>query len=332
MRLRRAASVAAGLAASCALSGLLPAGLVGPAHAVEPAATVGLPLAPALEPGEIKRQLASGTRHGLLFEARRGDARIVLFGTAHIGRPDVFPLDAVAFEALKSSDAVAVELDIRKAESDGPAMIERSRLPDGQTLQAITTPEQWTRIEAALKNRGALSDAVRTSEPWIATSTLIMAEAGRRGETMQTGADLMTIAFAQAFRKPVVELESAALQADALGAASLPSQVEALMYTIDQLESGSGDTMLLGVVDAWVAGDLDRLSAYRKRLRDDPREGGADVYKALLLDREAGMLDRLEQVRAQYGTVFVAIGALHLAGDDSLRARLERAGWTIRRL
>lgn len=297
-----------------------------------PAQTAAPALPAALAPEEMRRQIASGVRHGVLYEARRGEQRIVLFGTAHLGRPDVFPLDAKAFAELQACKAVVVELDIRKSESLGAAMLEHARLPDGKTLETISTPEQWQRIRSALQARGALNDMVLRSEPWIASSTLVILEASQRGDTMQTGADLVTIALAQAFGKPVLELESAESQADVLGASALDVQVDSLMYTISQLESGDGANEILGIVGAWVAADADKLARYRRDMQDEARPGAKEMYAALLLDREAEMAERIESFRQQYGALFIAIGALHLVGEDSLLARLKQAGYEINRL
>ena len=56
-------------------------------------------------------------------------------------------------------------------------------------------------------------------------------------------------------------------------------------------------------------------------LRDAP-----ELYALLFTRRNATWADWIQQRLAQPGTVFLAVGAGHLSGDDSVRALLEARG------
>ena len=59
-------------------------------------------------------------------------------------------------------------------------------------------------------------------------------------------------------------------------------------------------------------------------------EGYAQFEKRILTDRNARMIDRLRPILNE-GGAFVAVGALHLPGEQGLVAALRQNGWTVTR-
>jgi uncharacterized protein YbaP (TraB family) len=80
-------------------------------------------------------------------------------------------------------------------------------------------------------------------------------------------------------------------------------------------------------VREWSAGSPEKLAALLNADEDDPR-----MVKALLTDRNKTWANWLQQRLAQPGKVFVAVGAGHLAGKDSVQAMLGKAGVTVTRV
>ena len=62
-------------------------------------------------------------------------------------------------------------------------------------------------------------------------------------------------------------------------------------------------------------------------LKDSP-----EVAKTLLTDRNARWATWIKQRMAKPGTVFIAVGAGHLAGADSVQAQLAKQGVTAQRI
>ena len=95
---------------------------------------------------------------------------------------------------------------------------------------------------------------------------------------------------------------------------------------MDELPKAA-DTMAR-MVDDWAAGRPDRLARdMNESLKDSP-----EVAKVLLVDRNKRWAEWIRQRLAKPGTVFVAVGAGHLAGADSVQAQLAKAGVTARRI
>jgi uncharacterized protein YbaP (TraB family) len=74
-------------------------------------------------------------------------------------------------------------------------------------------------------------------------------------------------------------------------------------------------------------GDADALAALLNAELDDPV-----LYQRLLTQRNAHWAGWVEQRLAQPGTVFVAVGAGHLAGADSVQRQLARRGLKVERI
>ena len=56
------------------------------------------------------------------------------------------------------------------------------------------------------------------------------------------------------------------------------------------------------------------------------------IYDTLLVNRNKSWAEWVEQRMAQPGTVFMAVGAGHLAGDSSLQAVLAKKGLVAQRM
>ncbi len=123
-------------------------------------------------------------------------------------------------------------------------------------------------------------------------------------------------AAASAVNKPVIGLETAEQQLGYFDTLPVPLQVKYLVSTIDELPKMAAE--LDSMVTSWSAGDPDSLAkTLNEGLRDSP-----EIAKVLLADRNARWAKWIEARLAQPGTVFVAVGAGHLAGADSVQAFL----------
>lgn len=79
----------------------------------------------------------------------------------------------------------------------------------------------------------------------------------------------------------------------------------------------------------WIGGDpeaIDRL------MTEDMRKDAPALYEILLKRRNEAMADKIAERLKSGGTIFVAVGAAHLAGRDSIQTALERRGIHVTRL
>jgi hypothetical protein len=79
---------------------------------------------------------------------------------------------------------------------------------------------------------------------------------------------------------------------------------------------------------AWMSGDVDAIGrTFNAELANSP-----ELREALLLRRNANWAYWLHSRLGQPGTVFVAVGAGHLAGQDSVVEMLKKRGLRVRRV
>ncbi len=62
------------------------------------------------------------------------------------------------------------------------------------------------------------------------------------------------------------------------------------------------------------------------------RAGSERLYQALLVERNQNWADQIETRLDGAGTSFIAVGVLHLTGEDSVQRLLAARGVTVERL
>ena len=129
----------------------------------------------------------------------------------------------------------------------------------------------------------------------------------------------MTItAAAKAANKPVAGLETFEQQIGFFDTLPADQQVKYLVSTVN--EFANIGPLLDKMVAQWSAGDPDGLG---KTMNEEMRKT-PELAKVLLSDRNARWAEWIGARMAKPGTVFVAVGAGHLAGGDSVQAYLAK--------
>ena len=107
----------------------------------------------------------------------------------------------------------------------------------------------------------------------------------------------------------------------------LPENAQ-LAFLGETVNSVSKATSTLdAMVAEWMKGDADGLAMLLNDDLDDPV-----LYKRLLTDRNARWAQWIDQRLKTPGTVFIAVGAGHLAGRESVQQQLKKRGIKARRL
>ena len=98
-----------------------------------------------------------------------------------------------------------------------------------------------------------------------------------------------------------------------------------LTQAIEEVETLGRD--LTPMLAAWSAGDVDTLVRYL----NDYRERDPALHQLIFTDRNTRWAEWIADRMDRPGTVFVAVGAGHLAGDDSVQAALRQQGLSAQR-
>jgi uncharacterized protein YbaP (TraB family) len=130
---------------------------------------------------------------------------------------------------------------------------------------------------------------------------------------------------AQAGGKQRAALETVDQQIELFDGLPEDAQLKFLGETLTSMSKAT--TMLDAMVAEWMRGNADALAVLLNDDLDDPL-----LYKRLLTDRNKRWAQWIAQRMKTPGTVFVAVGAGHLAGKDSVQHKLGRYGIRTARL
>ena len=87
-------------------------------------------------------------------------------------------------------------------------------------------------------------------------------------------------------------------------------------------------TQFDGMLKSWLTGDVDEIGkTFNRDLQSSP-----ELKAALLTRRNYNWSQWIERRMAQPGTVMVAVGAGHLAGEESVQRYLQSRGYKVKRL
>ena len=269
---------------------------------------------------------AQATTGPALWKVADEDTTIYLFGTVHALPESADWMRGPIAEALASSDTLVTE--VRDSEMSDPkmqqTMMTLGMLPEGTTLRSMLDTEQTATYEAALAKVGVPAEAFERFKPWMAGITLSVLPIMQAGYTQESGVEKKIEAEAGP-DKPREALETAASQIAVFDTLPQEAQVAFLMSAAEMIDDIV--PMMDQMVAEWLAGDADGLAEMMNRGITDPQ-----LAEALLYKRNRHWVEWIESRMDAPGTVFIAVGAGHLAGANSVQDYLEQEGVTVTRV
>ena len=261
---------------------------------------------------------------GLLWRIERpGSTPSYLFGTMHSDDPGVVDLPAPVRKAFDQADAVTLEVTLDPESL--LALTQALMMSDGATLDTLLGPGLYARAVEAMAGYGIPDSMVARMKPWAVAVTLMT-------PPTQTGVvlDHMLYRKALADGKPVDGLETVAEQVGLFDSLTIAEQIDLLRDTLEHLDDI--EQMLADLHQAWLQRDLARLVAINAAaLRDSDPQLATLFNQRIILDRNRRMAERLDS-RLHKGGHFIAVGALHLPGEQGLLELLEQRGYRLTRL
>lgn len=255
------------------------------------------------------------------------DTTIYLFGTVHILRPDVEWRTPELETAFDSAEKLVLELDM-ESEAGQQAMardfLSKGMYGDGRILSRQISESDLAVLMDALQPLGIPVAALDPMEPWMVAVNLSVLKLQQDGFDPNSGVEQKLIADAREDGKSFGFLETAAVQAGIFDTLPEPVQKEFLYETALTLDDTT--TMLDQVIEEWADGDVTGLGIL---VANPDTSGGEGIYDALFLDRNASWVPQIEAMLDEPGTVFIAVGAGHLAGPDSVVTMLRDKGYEV---
>lgn len=256
---------------------------------------------------------------------KTGTVRGYLFGTVHALPPGTQWLRPAINEALGSSDRLVLEiaepLDQDVAGEALARLAGTKGLPPPSQRLAAPYREKLARVYRKLD----LSDAdFVDTESWAVALQLAAIAGQAAGADPQSGAETQLRKLAGA--KPIAGFETIDSQFGIFDA--LPPRAQQVLLQEVAVEAASDKNEEADMVTLWLRGDdLGIAGETNRGFLADPA-----LHQALLANRNSAWAEQLDAMLKQGAKPFVAVGAAHLAGGDSLQRLMMARGWTIKRV
>lgn len=262
-----------------------------------------------------------------LWVVRDADTTIYLFGTVHVLRPGLSWFDEAVKEAFDASDELKIEVVLPENTAElAPRFIAAGSYPAGTTLSSRMTPEQLASYQAGLQRFGIPAAALDPYEPWFVGLQLAQGLYAAMGMSPDSGAEKTLTTAAAAAGKPVSGFETVDDQLGFFDGTPESEQISGLIMFFDRAPEMRG--MVDRLLTSWTEGKPEDTAA----VMNEGMENSPETVRILLTDRNRRWAESIQARMEQPGTVFVAVGAGHLAGNNSVQTFLAERGLTAERI
>jgi uncharacterized protein YbaP (TraB family) len=250
----------------------------------------------APEPADVKPAM---------FVVRDADTTIYIFGTFHAldGQDDWF------------------SGNLRSAFEDSQELMLETMVPKRRTAIAALTPTTGPTLAGY---------SVTPSASLLSTTKVAISAGHSRGMCVANGADMVLRHIAESEGKRVDGLETfdSQLKMFARIPGILPPAQPVSAPNGAQSPAPDLSATMSDMQTAWKHGD----QTVFLRMVDEFRRGSPAAYRVMFMERNARWADWIAARMRTPGTVFVAVGAGHLVGKDSVLVRLAERGIESARL
>jgi uncharacterized protein YbaP (TraB family) len=260
-----------------------------------------------------------------LWKVSDADTTIWLFGTIHALPEGLDWFDGEVRQAFDQSHELVTEITQADPVEMQQLVLTHAMLPQGESLRGMLSPAQKAAYEREMAKLGLPLQAFDGYEPWYAAIALSTLPLIRSGYDSQHGVEQVLDAQAKALGRPHGALETPAYQIGLFDSLPLDAQKRYFAEVVEQLPTVP--EQIGEIVAAWRKGDAEALARLMNAQEDDPA-----LIEMLLIRRNKAWADWVKTRLDTPGTVFVAVGAGHLAGPGSLQDQLAARGITTQRV
>jgi len=233
-----------------------------------------------------------------MFMVRDADTTIYLFGTFHALDRKTQWLNPGVRGAFENSNELVLE----------------TLIPEGPTMTIPGRPGLPIR-----------APSVTPSASFLATTKMAIDAGQSQGMEVANGADMVLRRIAETEGKPVEGLETLEFQLNMFNSLPPAAPQKAVSRPAEVRGQAPVNDLSRTMVDmesAWKRGD----QSVFVHMLDQLRNASPDTYRMMFTERNARWADWIAARLRTPGTVFIAVGAGHLAGKDSVLVRLAEKG------
>lgn len=242
-----------------------------------------------------------------------------LFGTFHLMCKDDIHFSAQMKKALQSSNKVYMEMDM-----DDPTVMLSGmmymNMKDGKKLEDLYTPEQYKKLENYFMDSLKMPLMMfKSAKPYFLVALFYPKMMNCK---TPTGVEQEIITLSKTDKKDIEGLETMQFQASIFDSIPYEYQAKELMKNIDSFQVNKNE--FASMVTMYKNQQLDSMQS-----KINASEFGGDEFEDIMLNnRNRNWVAKLKDIMNKE-SVFVAVGAGHLSGDQGLIKLLQKAGYKV---
>jgi len=265
-----------------------------------------------------------------MWRLKDADSEVYLFGTFHV-LPASVQWTTPAFDAaMQETETTITEADVTSPEAQAAmlGLVQKYGLnPHGVTLSSTLGPERAAEVERIAGSLGVPMATLEPFRPWLALISLGSVAMQSSGFDPASGVERVVIARAASQSDRIEYFETAEEQIKILASLDDEEMLANFDVTVEQFDDFKALTE--GMLASWKAGDLDALEA---DILAPLRDTSPAAFRDLIVARNKNWVAKIAAIMEGEGDYFIAVGAGHLVGEDSVVDLLGERGFAVERV
>jgi len=246
-----------------------------------------------------------------------------LFGSIHLGSPDMYPLSDAVYKAYEITNHLMVEIDLKpEDEAKMIPLVQKYGLNSTVPLEKRLSPEGLALYKQACTKKSLPCQQFSSYQAWFLSVQLSLMSMQKLGYQNELGIDKHFLKKAHQTKRNVISLETAESQFKLLGGFDQQQQESMLMQSLQMRKEG-----FVGLFDAWKSGNDDAMLTMFQA--DFEQSGAKEMYNALFDDRNINMAKKISKNIKANRSLFVVVGAGHIIGENGIVELLRKEGFKL---
>lgn len=268
----------------------------------------------------------------------KNNTTIYLLGSIHAADDTIYPLNDTIMNSFNDSDYLAVEVDTLSLQNNfdlSLKLAEKMMYNDSTTIKNHIGDELYNKMVNFLKEKKSYSSLYDNYKPVFFESlfeNLIINDAMLKSES---GIDMYFLSLASENNKKILEVESAEFQYNLL--LNTPLELDKIMIEeyIDNYDLNV--SQMKDLYELWKKGDKEQLeniliNSESQNATEEEKKLMENYNQSLIIDRNYGMANVLENYFEKKQNVFCVVGLGHVIGDEGIINLLQKRGYDVAQL
>lgn len=265
----------------------------------------------------------------------KNNTKIYLLGSIHAADDTIYPLNDTIMNSFNDSDYLAVEVDTLSLQNNFDLSLnlaEKMMYNDSTTIKNHIGDELYNKMVNFLKEKKSYSSLYDNYKPVFFESlfeNLIINDAMLKSES---GIDMYFLSLASENNKKILEVESAEFQYNLL--LNTPLELDKIIIEeyIDNYDLNV--SQMKDLYELWKKGDKEQLeniliNSESQNVTEEEKKLMENYNQSLIIDRNYGMANVLENYFEKKQNVFCVVGLGHVIGDEGIINLLQKRGYDV---